>query len=181
MTGPFTPQAFHMKKSAIPLLFFLLVSRLLLQSTIAKGQENVVFAATTYDLSCNVPLNEINIHAFRHFRRDFPGVSNESWFKTEDGSFIVSFMENARRHQVHYASRGAFLYTVEYYDGQAIRPDLGDRLKKEYPAYRIDVVTEISDGHKIFYLVKIESPSSVKTILASDGKLSVYEDLDNGK
>lgn len=132
------------------------------------------------NITSNVPLNMINIHAFRHFRKRFPSISNESWCKT-DGGYLVSFIQNTQRNQAHYNLRGAFLYSVKYYGEKDISNDLGASIKKKYPDYRIDVVTEITNGEKTFYLVKIENKSSVKTISVIDGKLEIFEDLINGK
>src|ERR1700755_449265 len=47
-------------------------------------------------ITSNVPLNEINIHAFRRFHRLFPAVSGESWLKSADG-YVVSFMGDVSR------------------------------------------------------------------------------------
>jgi hypothetical protein len=127
----------------------------------------------------NVPLNEINIHAFRHFRKMFPEVSGESWLKTEDG-YTVSFVENARRGQAHFNPKGGFLYSVKYYAGAAIPAEIGAQIIKKYPGYRIGVVTEITDGEKTFRQIKIENPYSVKTISFCDGKMELVEDLVNG-
>jgi hypothetical protein len=124
----------------------------------------------------NVPLNEINIHAFRYFHRRFPSISGESWTKSADG-YIVSFMENAIRHQAHFDKRGAFLYSLQYYAGKDISGDLVVSIKKKYPDYRIGVVTEITDGEKTFYLVKIENNSFVKTLSICDGKTEVLEEF----
>src|SRR5882757_1300580 len=88
--------------------------------------QNQYARATAYDpmekgagIASNVPLNEINIHAFRHFHRRFPAASAESWVKSADG-YIVSFMEDALRHQAHFDRKGAFLYTVKYYTGKEL-------------------------------------------------------------
>jgi xylose isomerase len=55
-----------------------------------------------------------------------------------------------------------------------------DLVKRKYPGYQLDVVTEITDGEKVFYLVKVISDESVKTLSVSDGKIEVLEDLVNG-
>ena len=39
-------------------------------------------------MTCNVPLNEINIHAYRHFRKLYPQVEGESWLKMQDGYIV---------------------------------------------------------------------------------------------
>jgi len=42
------------------------------------------------------------------------------------------------------------------------------------------VITEIMNGEKTLYLVKIENHLSVKTISVDDGKMEITEDLVNG-
>jgi len=135
------------------------------------GGENAV--------TSNVPLNEINIHAFRHFRKRFPAISGETWIKVDNG-YIVSFMEKSQRNQARFDARGGFLYSLKYYSGKDISKDLSGLIKRKYPDYLIDVVTEITDGDKVFYLVKIENPSSVKTLSIAEGKVEVFEELVNG-
>jgi hypothetical protein len=132
------------------------------------------------DISCNVPLNEISIHAFRHFHRLFSsGVSGEYWFKSADG-YQVSFVRDAQRNQAYFDRRGAYLYSLKYYAGTKMPAVWADVVKRKYPGYRLDVVTEITDGEKVFYLVKVISTESVKTLSVSDGKIDVLEDLVNG-
>jgi hypothetical protein len=130
-------------------------------------------------LRSNVRLNEINIHAFRHFRKRFPAVSGETWVKVDQG-YIVSFMENSQRNQARFDSRGGFLYSLKYYSGGDVSNDLSGLIKKKYPDYLIDIVTEITDGERVFYLVKIENPSSVKTLSVTEGRVEVFEELING-
>jgi len=130
-------------------------------------------------IASNVPLNEINPHVFRHFRKHFLSVAEESWVKTAD-SYIISFTKNARRNEAHYSLRGGFLYSMKFYAGSEIGNEPGAQIRKKYPDYKIDVVTEITDGEKVFYLVTIENPASVKTLSVCDGKLEVLNDLING-
>jgi hypothetical protein len=157
------------------LLRFLITGSLFLLFTLANanqaGDENTIIS--------NVPLNEINIHAFRHFRKMFPSVSGESWLKMEEG-YTVSFIENGRRTLVRFNPKGGFLYSVKYYAGAAIPAETGTQIMKKYPGYHIGVVTEITDGVKTYIQVKIENPSFVKTISVCDGKMELVEDLVNG-
>jgi hypothetical protein len=129
-------------------------------------------------VSSNVPLNEINIHAFRHFRKRFPAVMDESWLKTAEG-YIVSFQEQGHPCQAHFDRMGTFMYSVKYYSGKDATGDPALLVRIHYPGYRIDVVTEITDGEKTCYLVKIENSSSVKTLSIKDGKAEVTEELIN--
>jgi hypothetical protein len=89
-------------------------------------------------------------------------------------------MENSQRNQARFDSRGGFLYSLKYYSGGNVSNDLSGLIKKKYPDYLIDIVTEITDGEKVFYLVKIENPSSVKTLSIAEGRVEVFEELING-
>lgn len=137
------------------------------------------FSGEGSGITSNVPLNEINIHAFRHFQKRFPAVSVESWIKTADG-YIVSFTEKGLRNQAHFDQRGAFLYSLKYYSGEAIGKDLGTMIMHRYPGYFIKVVTEITNGEKVFYLAAIENGTSVKTLSISEGGMDVSEVPVNG-
>jgi hypothetical protein len=130
-------------------------------------------------VTSNVPLNEINIRAFRHFRKRWPAVEAEVWLK-EDRGYIVTFKEDSLHCQAHFDERGGFLYSLRYYAGDHISNDLSGLIQRTFPGYGIDVVTEITDGMKTFYLVKIGNPSAVKTLSVSEGKVEVFEDLVNG-
>ena len=167
------------------LLIRTLLLGMVLLPGITKGQNEYArmasfsLAREGNSITSNVPLNEINIHAFRHFHRRFPSISGESWAKSEDG-YIVSFIGNALRQQAHFDRRGGYLYSLKYYAGTACSADLTASIKKKYPDYRIGVVTEITDGERTFHLVKIENSSSVKTLSVCDGKIEVFEELING-
>ena len=151
----------------------------------AQNEATPVLYAAAYNgpgngISCNVPLNEISIHAYRHFHRLFPaGTSAEYWFKSPEG-YQVSFVKDGQRHQAYFDQRGGYLYSLKYYAGAKIPKATGDLVKKKYTDYQIDVVTEITDGDKTFYLVKIINPSSVKTLSVCDGKMELLEEMING-
>jgi hypothetical protein len=130
------------------------------------------------DIRGSLPLNEISIHAFRHFHKHFSLVTGESWFKTEEG-YLVSFIQHSIHHRAYFDSRGDFLYSLQYYTGAAISRELVEEVEKKYPDYHIAVVTEISDGEMTFYVLKIENSSSVKTLSLCEGKMEIMEDLYN--
>ena len=152
---------------------------------ITHAQNQIAPAVYTYNdpgnsISCNVPLNEINIHAYRHFHRLFPtGTTNEYWFKSAEG-YQVSFVQEALRHQAYFDLRGGFLYSLKYYAGAKMPAGPAEMVRKKYPDYGIEVVTEITDGEKTFYLVKIINPASVKTLSVCEGKVELLEELVNG-
>src|ERR1700760_1281764 len=95
---------------------------LVLAPCFTYAQNQIAQAVYTYNdpgssISCNVPLNEINIHAYRHFHRLFPsGTTGEYWFKSAEG-YQVSFVQDELRHQAYFDLRGRYLYSLMYYGG----------------------------------------------------------------
>jgi hypothetical protein len=166
------------------LLIRTLLLGMALMPLITKGQNEYARPASYKvegnSITSNVPLNEISIRAFRYFHRHFPEAAGESWVKSADG-YIVSFIANSLRRQAHFDRRGGFLYCVKYYAGKDVARELFLTIKEKYQAYDIDVVTEITDDEKTFYLVKIKNNSSIKTLSVCDGKIAILEELVNGE
>jgi hypothetical protein len=133
-------------------------------------------------IKSNVPLNEINIHAFRHFSKKYRRISDEAWFKTGQG-YTVVFTDNSRLNRVFYGVRGNFLCGVSYYPGTEIDKDTGLLINRKFPGYEIGVVTAINDGENTVYLVTIKNSLSVKTLSVCNGIIETRDeqnDLVNG-
>jgi hypothetical protein len=148
-------------------------------------QENITPVAYRYeapgqDFSSNVPLNELNIHAYKHFHRIFSsGVTAEYWVKTADG-YQASFMQNDRQHKAYFDRHGYFKYSLSYYEGKDIPRLAGELIHLRYPDYRINVVTEIYDGERTSYLVRVVNATNIKTLAVCDGQVEVMEEMVNG-
>lgn len=158
---------------------------LLFTPCFSSGQNDYHPAAYAYrdagrTITCNVPLNEICPHAWRHFHRHFPAVEgSENWFASEEG-YQVSFLLNGYHYQAYFDRRGAYRYSLHYYPGKEIPKDPGEMIARSFPDYQIDVVTEITDGEKMIYLVKLVNHSRVRTLSVCDGKIEIIEELTNG-
>jgi hypothetical protein len=128
----------------------------------------------------NVPINELNARAYRRFHRRFQSVTaGECWFKSGEG-YQVSFMLDQHRELAYYDLRGAFMYSVKYYDAKEAPRETGDLVNRRYPDYKIDVVTEIWDGQKTFYLVQILNRAHIKILSVTDGRIEIVQEMNNG-
>lgn len=142
------------------------------------GQTDVRPTAFTYNdqgntISSNVPLNEINIHAWRSFHRIFRTVAgDENWFCSDQG-YRVAFVQKGYHYEAYFDDRGGYRYSLHHYAGKEIPREPGDFLKRKYPDYQLNVVTEITDGEKIVYLVRLVSPTTIKTISLCDGDIQL--------
>jgi hypothetical protein len=128
----------------------------------------------------NVPINELSAKAFRRFHRRFREVTTgEYWFKHAQG-YKVSFMLDQRHQFAYYGPSGIFLYSLKYYDGKELPKDMAAFVKKRFPDYKIDVVTEVNDGQKTFYTLQIMNPDYIKVLTIADGRIDIIKELNNG-
>jgi hypothetical protein len=128
----------------------------------------------------NVPINELNANAFRRFHRRFrAAAAGDYWFKSGDG-YQVSFMLDQHRQLAYFDLHGAFMYSLKYYDAKETPRETGDLVRRRYPDYKIDVVTEIMDGQKTFYIVQIMNRAYIKILSVNDGRIEVMQEMNNG-
>lgn len=130
-------------------------------------------------ITATIPLNEVNIHAYRHFYKHWPSVVGEIWSKAE-GGFAVTFMEGQVHNRVFFNERGRFVCALKYYPGEELSPELAGMVYKKYPGYTIKVVTEMTDRNKTFYLVNIRNRVSIKNLFINDGKIELRDEMNNG-
>jgi hypothetical protein len=152
-----------------------------------SGQNDNHSAVYTYgnepgnDIACNVPLNEINSRACRHFQRLFRSVTGtQYWIKSPEGYQVDFTMADGHQRQAYFNLKGIYRYSVKFYAGKEIPREQGDLIRYHFAGYQINVVTEITDGEKVVYLVRIFNPSSVKNVSICEGKIDVLEEMTNG-
>jgi hypothetical protein len=152
---------------------------------LADGQSDVNRVLQRYGdpgntFASNVPINELNARAYRRFHRRFQAAAvGEYWFKSEDG-YKVTFMLDQHRQLAYFDLHGAFMYSLKYYDAKEVPRETGELVNRRYPDYKIDVVTEIMDGQKTFYLVQIMNRAYIKILSVNDGRIEVMQEMNNG-
>jgi hypothetical protein len=128
----------------------------------------------------NVPINELSVKAYRRFHRRFHEVTSaEYWFKSAQG-YKVSFTEDEHHHFAYFDPGGTFQYSLAYYDGKEVPRETGEFVNRRFPDYKIDVVTEVNDGQRTYYLVQIKNPRYIKVLTVADGRLDIIKELNNG-
>jgi hypothetical protein len=134
------------------------------------------FAGSDHQVQSNVRLNEINPQAFRHFRKNYPSVEQEYWEKTQNG-LTAHFTESGKTSLAYYDNQGGFLYSVKYFEEADLNTDLQKRLKREYPGFQFDILTEINNETKTVYLVTLKNKYAMKSLLIDQGEIKVIDDL----
>jgi hypothetical protein len=154
---------------------------LILSPCLSIGQKDYHPAVYTYNdegnaVNSNVPLNEINAHAWRNFHRLFPAATGqENWVSSAEG-YKVSFSMQGLQYQAWFGNHGVYRYSLHYYPGKEIPREPGELVRRKYPDYQLNIVTEITDGEKTVYLVRIVNPLHIKTLSVCDGELQVVEE-----
>lgn len=128
----------------------------------------------------NVPINELSAKAYRRFHRRFREVpTGEYWFKYEQG-YQVSFMLDQHHEFAYFNPNGLFLYSLKYYEGRELSRDMVEFVKRKFPDYKIDIVTEVNDGQKTFYMLQIMNPNYIKVVTIADGRIDIVKEMNNG-
>jgi hypothetical protein len=148
---------------------------------VVGGQGEIVkYSDPGNNFFSNVPINELSPAAYRRFHRRFREVpTGEYWFKYDQG-YQVSFTLDQHREFAYFDHSGMFLYTLKYYDGKDLPRDMEWVVKQKFPDYKIDVVTEVNDGQKTFFMLQIISPDKIKELTFVDGRIDVINELHNG-
>lgn len=172
------------KKFCKPLVIIVIGGISILFSSKMMAQGNVKkaiykesgYAGSAHPVQRNVRLNEINPQAFRHFRKNYPSVQQEFWEKTQNG-ITAHFTEAGKMSLAYYDNQGGFLYTVKYFEEADLHTDLQKRLKREYPGFQFDILSEINNETKTVYLVTLKNKYAMKSLLIDQGEIKVIDDL----
>ena len=128
----------------------------------------------------NVPINELSAKAFRRFHRRFREVTaGEYWFKYAQG-YQVSFMLDQHHEFAYYDPKGLFLCSLRYYEGKELPREMAENVKRRFPDYKIDVVTEVNNGQKTFYMLQILNPDFIKVLTIDEGRIDITKEMTNG-
>jgi hypothetical protein len=139
-----------------------------------------VYGDPGHNFLSNVPINELSAKAYRRFHRRFREVpAGEQWFKYDEG-YQVSFTLEQHHEFAYYNPGGTFLYSLRYYDAGELSKDMREFVKRRFPDYTVDVVTEVNDGMKTFYMLQIMNPDHIKVVTITEGRVDVVKELTNG-
>jgi hypothetical protein len=130
-------------------------------------------------IKSNVPLNEVSIRAYRYFHKQWASTTDEAWYKS-DNELMAVFSTHTHRMKAFFNLKGGFLYSLEYYAGKDIAPELAIIVRSKYPGYQIKVVTELASPDQKAYYITIENSAQVKNLSVVNGKLQVLSELING-
>jgi hypothetical protein len=129
-----------------------------------------------YSRPLNVRLNEIPGQAYRHFYKNFPKVASVSWARGCRG-YEVRYQAEGIPCQALYDQYGNFQYSVRYLEVAQCDAVILERLKREFPGYQADIISEVNNDTRLVYLVTLKNAISMKSVMIRDGEVQVIDDL----
>jgi hypothetical protein len=142
-----------------------------------------IFLLSSFCVSA-APKNDdapVNEKVLKSFHSVFNGASNVQWAETNE-HFYVSFTQNDIMVRAEYDKNGNMLSSIRYYDAQHLPLNILCKVKTQYPAKSIDVVTEVSTTDGMAYLIQLQDEKGW-TIVRSDmdGTLNVQDEFEKAK
>ena len=121
-------------------------------------------------------MNEVNMHAVRHFLANFSPSSSVKWFQDEH-HYIAIFQEGDSTDRVYYKTNGNFDFCIKYYRSDALEPYLKSFVFKKFPGCEILTVTELTDLERKELSIKIKDGHYIRTLSCSDAGIEITENI----
>jgi hypothetical protein len=109
---------------------------------------------------------EVSQKTLQSFHTVFADAKNVKWTEYPD-NYFVSFSQNDILVKAFYDKEGNLLNSMRYYKEQHLPLNILCKVKKEYPAKTIDIVTEVSADNALVYLIQLKDDKGW-TIVKSD-------------
>ena len=122
---------------------------------------------------------DVNDRALRNFKKNFSGVTDDVWAKTQDG-YVVRFSSNGIQTQAFLTNRGHCQGCIRYYSEKELPADIRHLVRSSYYDFTITSVKEVSVNKQTAYLVTIEDKTSWKVLRIVDGEMDVWEEHQKG-
>jgi len=125
--------------------------------------------------------NNISTRAIRKFVMDFPEVSNENWFCTEE-LFVAMFTLDDVNYRVDYDRKGNWIETFRTYNEKGLPEDVRQSVKVSYYDYNIYLVQEIQQPfHPNVYIVHLDGKKRLINLQVCNGVIHEWQKFKKSK
>ncbi|HVM88663.1 MAG TPA: hypothetical protein VMT76_10790 [Puia sp.] len=143
------------------------------QNTVAQKPE---YDTTERTFTSNVPLNEINTKAFRHFTKNYPNVHDETWAMTAK-EIIVSFTQDSKTCRTYYSKKGEFrLSVITYSQRQNFPEELKNLVSIGYPGSEIENIVELFNRNDQVYGITISNNQTFRLLEYYHGEAKIINE-----
>jgi hypothetical protein len=129
----------------------------------------------TFSKNAPVDRNSVNARVVKNFVRSYKNVSNEQWYKLQDG-FVSLFNLDDIDYQVAYDKKGNWIRTIRSYGESKLSGDARHMIRSIYYDCRINLVQEIENpDDPITYVVQLKGKTQIINLMIRDGEMTVLK------
>lgn len=122
---------------------------------------------------------DINSKAVKNFKKVYENVSNEKWYKAEDG-FRAGFVSNGINTTVFYNKKGQWVGSLKAYNEDQMDRAVRTIVKQQYFDYKITYVEEVETNNTNgipTYIIHLEDANHIKLVRVRDGEMDMYKEF----
>ena len=175
-----------MKKTAITGLAVIILSWMIntahaqFEYSVAKLDSTASFSHNKFSMPIVVKdSKDVNTKAERNFTKTYKNPTDIMWYHLNDKRLMVRFFDNDIQTKIFYNRNGNNVAMIRYYTEDKLPNEVRHPVKSTYYDFNIFLVTEVTVGNKIAYLVKIKDKTCTKTIRVMNGEMDVIEEFEN--
>ncbi len=123
-------------------------------------------------------MNEVNIHAVRHFLANFSPAAEVHWSR-EDLYYVARFHSGRTTDKAYYKINGSFAFCIKYYLQDALDGAIKSAIFEDFPGCKIMLVTEFSDQDGRTFIVNIKTGDFIKTLRCNEDGIEITESMND--
>lgn len=124
---------------------------------------------------------DVNETVLKVFSKTYPDAQSISW-SVQSSGYLVYFTKKDVSYRVMYDQEGSVTLSFKYYGEENLSPLVLNRVKKNYPDYKIHSVIEKSSDSTVEYHVILEGSKKLITLKSDPtGNLDVVSKYDRGE
>jgi hypothetical protein len=137
-----------------------------------KSPDNKAFETKiTHSKVAYLKATQVDIKAVRHFIRSHKNVSDERWFRTEDG-YIANFVSKGIDTRILYDGNGRWLCDLLVYTEDRLPSDIRHRVKSQYYDDDLTEIRQYETRDKTVYIILTkDQQSNTKILKVGEGEM----------
>jgi len=122
---------------------------------------------------------DVNEEVLKVFTRSYPAAQNITWSSQKTG-YLVYFTTKEASYRVTYDIEGNVVVAFKYYGEESLSPVILNKVKKNYPDFKIHSVIEKSSEDEVEYHIIIQGAKKLITLKSdSIGNFEVESKYDS--
>ncbi len=131
-------------------------------------------------LKKDMKIARANFKAATDFSKSYPNVTEVTWL-AEPNAIIASYNNDNLWCRVVYNKIGNRVYSIANYLEQDLPADIRTHVKNSFKCFNINLVQEIEQDDKKFYLIHLADDTTVKQVVFYKGEFSLYKEFTKSK